>query len=74
MTRPTELTTDRLLLRPFRMSDVDDVLAYASDPVWAEFTLHPYDRGVAEHRVARSVAGSWDTEAEPPAIAIVVPA
>ena len=64
MTRPTELTTARLRLRPFRMSDVDAVLAYASDPEWAEFPLHPYDRGVAEHRVARSVAASWDKEAE----------
>ena len=64
MTTPTELTTDRLLLRPFRMSDVDDVLAYASDPGWAEFPLHPYDRGVAEHRVARSLAAWWDGEFE----------
>ena len=57
MTKPTELTTERLLLRPFRMSDVDDVLAYGSDPGWAEFPLHPYDRGVAEHRVARITGG-----------------
>ena len=64
ITRPTELTTDRLLLRPFRMSDVDDVLAYASDPRWAEFPLHPYDRGHAEHSVAYSVAESWDKAAE----------
>ena len=64
MTKPTELTTERLLLRPFRMSDVDDVLAYGSDPGWAEFPLHPYDRGVAEHRVAYSVAESWDKAAE----------
>ena len=64
MTTPTELTTERLLLRPFRMSDVDDVLAYASDPGWAEFPLHPYDRGNAEHSVAYSVAESWDKAAE----------
>ena len=64
MTKPTELTTERLLLRPFRMSDVDDVLAYGSDPGWAEFPLHPYDRGVAEHSVAYSVAESWDKAAE----------
>ena len=64
MTKPTELATERLLLRPFRMSDVDDVLAYGSDPGWAEFPLHPYDRGVAEHRVAYSVAESWDKAAE----------
>ena len=60
MTKPTELATERLLLRPFRMSDVDDVLAYKR----AEFPLHPYDRGVAEHRVARSLAAWWDGEFE----------
>ena len=27
-----ELTTERLLLRPLEFGDVDDVLAYASDP------------------------------------------
>ena len=32
MTKPTELNTERLLLRPFRLSDIDDVLDYAGDP------------------------------------------
>ena len=27
-----ELRTERLLLRPFEFGDVDDVLAYASEP------------------------------------------
>ena len=44
MTGPTELRTDRLLLRPFSLSDVDDVLEYGSDPEWAVFYDHPYDR------------------------------
>ena len=64
MTKPTELKTERLLLRPFRLSDVDDVLEYASDPEWAAFRLRPYDRGVAEYRVVRAVVTSWDREAE----------
>ena len=64
MTRPTEITTERLLLRPFRLSDVDDVLAYASDPEWAAFYPRPYDRGKAEYTVARAVVDSWDREAE----------
>ena len=34
---PAELNTERLLLRPFRLDDVDDVLAYASNPEWARF-------------------------------------
>ena len=32
MTKPTELRTERLLLRPFRLSDIDDVVEYAGDP------------------------------------------
>ena len=37
MTGPTELRTERLRLRPFSLSDVDDVLEYGSDPEWAAF-------------------------------------
>lgn len=64
MTTPIELRTERLLLRPFRLSDVDEVLAYAGDPLWAEFYPRPYDRGAAEHMVARSVLASWDRQAK----------
>ena len=64
MTKPTELKTERLLLRPFRLSDVGDVLEYASDPEWAAFRLRPYDRGAAERMVARALLTSWDKEAE----------
>ena len=64
MTKPTELKTERLLLRPFRLSDIDDVLEYASDPEWAAFRLRPYDRGAAERMVARALLTSWDKEAE----------
>ena len=60
MTGPTELRTDRLRLRPFSLSDVDDVLEYGSDPEWAAFYDHPYDRGEAEDMVARAVVTSWD--------------
>ena len=64
MTTPTELRTERLLLRPFRLSDIDDVLEYAGDPLWAEFYPRPYDRGSAEHMVARAVLQSWDRNAK----------
>ncbi len=64
MTKPAELTTERLLLRPFSLSDIDDVLEYASDPEWAAFRLRPYDRGAAERMVARALLTSWDKEAE----------
>ncbi len=63
MTKPTELRTERLFLRPFRLSDINDVLAYASDPEWATFYPRPYDRGSAEFMVARAVLTSWDKEA-----------
>ena len=64
MTKPTELNTERLLLRPFRLSDIDDVLDYASDPDWAAFYPRPYDRGSTEYMVAQAVLSSWDKKAQ----------
>ena len=60
MTKPIELRTERLLLRPFSLSDVDAVLEYASDPEWATYYPRPYDRGRAEYVVAQAVLTSWD--------------
>ena len=53
---PTELRTKRLLLRPWRLSDVDDVFAYASD------VHEPYLRRDAEEFVAHAVLASRDQE------------
>ena len=64
MTKPTELSTERLLLRPFRLSDIEDVLRYGSDPEWATFYPRPYDRASAENMVARSILADWRREAE----------
>ena len=64
MTKPTELNTERLLLRPFSLSDIDDVLDYASDPDWAAFYPRPYDRGSTEYMVAQAVLSPWDKKAE----------
>ena len=36
-----EMQTERLLLRPFNLSDVDDVYAHASDPEWGRFLPLP---------------------------------
>ena len=60
-----ELTTDRLLLRPFRLEDVDDVFEYASDPEWARYSPlpQPYTRRDAEEFIARQVLASWETRA-----------
>ena len=52
-----QLSTERLLLRPFRSGDVDDVLAYASDPEWNRYLglPEPYTRRMAEEFVARAI-------------------
>ena len=67
---PTELTTERLLLRPFRLSDVDDVYAYASDEAWGQYLFAvpaPYTRQDAVSFVARTVLQDWEQR---PAFAI----
>lgn len=37
---PVELRTERLLLRPFIMADVDDVLDYTNDPEWSRYQVN----------------------------------
>ena len=60
-----ELTTERLLLRPFEVGDVADVLAYASDPEVARFLdlPQPYTSDDAEEYVARRILDDWANEA-----------
>ena len=63
-----ELKTERLLLRPFRLEDVEDVLEYAKDPEWSRYNHEvPFTRRNAEEFLARSVLTSWETN---PAFAI----
>ena len=67
MTEPVELRTERLLLGPFRLEDVDDVLEYARDPEWAwslPAVPQPYERRHAEEFVARTFLAPWDTRPE----------
>lgn len=54
---PPELRTDRLLLRPYRMADVDAVFEYGKDPEWGRYldVPQPYTRRSAEADVARAV-------------------
>lgn len=65
-----ELRTERLLLRPFELGDVDDVLAYASEPDVGQYLSlpRPYTRDNAVEFVARQVLEEWSTR---PTFAIV---
>jgi len=64
---PDVLNTEHLRLRPFRLQDVDDVLAYATDPAWARYlpVPQPYTRVDAETFLAgqllrdRAVHPAW---------------
>lgn len=63
MPEPIEIQTKRLLLRPFRLKDVDDVYAYAKEPEFSRFLPlpSPYEYRHAEIHVAQSFLNSWDT-------------
>jgi ribosomal-protein-alanine N-acetyltransferase len=71
MVERCELRTERLLLRPFRASDVDDTLAYRDDEEFTRY-LHwvpqPFTRRDAEEFVARNVLEPWETS---PTFAVV---
>ncbi len=57
-TLPEVIETERLVLRPFQLGDVEDVLAYAQDPEWARFLRdlpQPYGRAEAEQAVAKQL-------------------
>jgi RimJ/RimL family protein N-acetyltransferase len=63
MISPTEIRTARLLLRPFRVDDVDDALAYRNDTEFARFLPHipqPFTRADAEAFVAVNTSEPWD--------------
>ena len=61
---PREIRTERLLLRPFRTSDVDDVYDYAHDPEWGRFlpVPKPYLRSDAEEFIRTQLAKTWFDE------------
>ena len=55
---PEVIETARLVLRPFGLADVDDVLDYAQDPEWSRYLRNlprPYMREHAEQFVARQL-------------------
>lgn len=70
--RPTELQTERLLLRPFKFDDLDDVLDYATDEEWSHYLFavaRPYTRRDGEEFVAGAVLTDW---AKQPMFAVVL--
>ncbi len=55
---PEAIETDRLVLRPFELGDVGDVLAYAQDPEWSRYLRilpRPYELKHAEQFIARQL-------------------
>ena len=60
------MRTKRLLLRPFEPTDVEDVLAYASDPEVARYRPlpEPYTRRDAEEFIAHRILADWSAQAE----------
>ena len=54
---PGVIETERLVLRPWRFEDTDDVFAFASDPEWARYLLvpQPYGRAHAVEFIARQI-------------------
>lgn len=71
-TLPEVIDTSRLRLRPWELTDVEDVLSYAQDPEWSRFLRAlpvPYTRNDAEKFVARQLLLDRSTH---PAWAIVL--
>ena len=63
--KTVELKTERLLLRPFKLSDVEDVFEYADDAEFAKYfpTIPvPYVRRDAEEFLAGAVLAPWETQ------------
>lgn len=67
MKRGMEMRTERLLLRAWRFSDVDDAYANASDPEWARYlwtVRQPYTYRDAEEFIAACVLNPWQEDAQ----------
>jgi ribosomal-protein-alanine N-acetyltransferase len=60
MVQQPELKTERLVLRPFRLSDAEDVRRLAGEWEIADTTLnipHPYEAGMAEEWIGKHQTG-----------------
>ena len=64
--KPSELRTERLLLRPHTPEDVDDVYEICRDEEFSRYLAiweRPYLRGHAEEFCARNSTRDWTTDA-----------
>ncbi|MFT3698359.1 MAG: GNAT family N-acetyltransferase [Kofleriaceae bacterium] len=64
MGRELELRTERVLLRAFHATDIDDAQAYRDDREFARFLRHipqPFTRAHAEAFVATNMTEPWET-------------
>ena len=61
---PVTLTTGRLVLRPWRFTDLDAVVAYADDPLYSRFLPipQPYGRSDGEAFISSSILKKWDDD------------
>jgi ribosomal-protein-alanine N-acetyltransferase len=59
MAKGIELKTERLKLRPMRLSDADAILAYSSDEKWAQYHDKIPDLHWIEDFVAHYVTAPW---------------
>jgi len=60
---PTQITTERLVLRPFQSDDVEAALAYRDDAEFARFLPHipqPFTQRDAEAFVSTNLTEPWD--------------
>ena len=62
MAKGTTLKTERLLLRPIKLSDTDAILAYSSDKVWAQYHDKLPNMDFIEKFVAQHVLAPWDDD------------
>ncbi len=59
---PKNFNSERLIYRPYKFEDIDQILKYAADPEWARYlpVPVPYTRGDAEKFVASQLLLEWD--------------
>jgi len=59
LSKPIELNTERLLLRPIRLWDVVDFYEYSQDEEWAKY-FNPHTLEYCEKFVSNAVMAPWE--------------